>query len=349
MRRRHLQWIADPTARELVRARGRAVRALRTVLQELAFDEVETPVLQTVHGGATARPFRTTINAYRQPLYLRIAPELYLKRMAVGDLPRIYELGRNFRNEGADATHNPEFTSLEAYQAWADYDDMRQLATDLVVTAAVAVHGEAIGYSRSADGRPVALDLSGPWPVVPVHEAVSKATGSVLTPDSSREDVLVVCREHGVRAAPAASAGEAVVALYEDLVEPTTEQPTFFTDFPAETSPLTRPHRRDPRLAERWDLVAAGMELGTAYSELTDPVEQRRRLTEQSLRAAAGDPEAMQVDDDFLRALEYALPPTGGLGLGVDRLVMLLTGSTIRATLSFPFVRPEPSARETSG
>ena len=349
VRRRHLQWIADPTARELVRARGRAVRALRTVLQERAFDEVETPVLQTVHGGATARPFRTTINAYRQPLYLRIAPELYLKRMAVGDLPRIYELGRNFRNEGADATHNPEFTSLEAYQAWADYDDMRQLATDLVVTAAVAVHGEAIGYCRSADGRPVALDLSGPWPVVPVHEAVSKATGSVLTPDSSREDVLAVCREHGVRA----PRPRVPVRPWS----PSTRTWWSRRRSSRPSSPTSRPrprrsraaHRRDPRLAERWDLVAAGMELGTAYSELTDPVEQRRRLTEQSLRAAAGDPEAMQVDDDFLRALEYALPPTGGLGLGVDRLVMLLTGSTIRATLSFPFVRPEPSARETSG
>jgi lysyl-tRNA synthetase class 2 len=302
---------------------------------------VETPVLQTVHGGASARPFETTINAYGLPLYLRIAPELYLKRLVVGGVQRVYELGRNFRNEGADATHNPEFTALEAYQAWADYEVMRELARDLVLAAAVAVHGRPVALRRAADGTVAEHDLSGPWPVVPVHEAVSKATGAVLTPDSTAAEVRDVARGHGVHVPSGASPGEAVAALYDALVEPATTGPTFYTDFPVETSPLTRGHRDDPRLAERWDLVAFGMELGTAYSELVDPVEQRRRLTEQSLRAAAGDAEAMQLDEDFLRALEHAMPPTGGLGLGVDRVVMLLTGGPIRSTLTFPFTRPE--------
>jgi lysyl-tRNA synthetase class 2 len=344
IRRRHLDLIVDPGASVAVRARGRAMAALREVLADRGFDEVETPVLQTVHGGAAARPFTTSINAYGLPLYLRIAPELYLKRLAVGGLQRIYEIGRNFRNEGADATLNPEFTALEAYQAYADYEVMRELARDLVLAAAVAVHGAPVAHRPSSGGGTTAIDLSGPWPVVPVHEAVSKTAGVVLSPDSGREEVLAVCRDLGVRTAPGASAGEAVLALYEHLVEPATVEPTFYVDFPAETSPLTRPHRGDPRLAERWDLVAAGMEIGTAYSELVDPVEQRRRLTEQSLRAAAGDTEAMQLDEDFLRALEYGMPPTGGLGMGVDRIVMLLTGGSIRSTLAFPFVRPDHSS-----
>jgi lysyl-tRNA synthetase class 2 len=313
------------------------------VLAQQHFDEVETPVLQSVHGGAQARPFVTTINAYGLPLYLRIAPELYLKRLAVSGMQRIFELGRNFRNEGADATHNPEFTSLEAYQAFADYDVMRELTRELVLAAAVAVHGAPIASRVLPDGRFEAVDLAVPWPVVPVHEAVSKVTGSLLTSCSPRADVLAVCRTYGVHVGAAATAGEAVVALYDALVEPTTTTPTFYTDFPLETSPLTRTHRDDPRLAERWDLAAFGAELGTAYSELIDPVEQRRRLTEQSMRAAGGDAEAMQLDEDFLGTLAYAMPPTGGLGLGVDRLIMLLTGGAIRSTLTFPFVKPERS------
>jgi lysyl-tRNA synthetase class 2 len=205
------------------------------------------------------------------------------------------------------------------------------------------VHGAPIASRVLPDGRLEAVDLAVPWPVVPVHEAVSKATGSLLTSASAREDVLAVCRTYGVHVGAAATAGEAVVALYDALVEPATTTPTFYTDFPLETSPLTRAHRDDPRLAERWDLVAFGAELGTAYSELIDPVEQRRRLTEQSLRAAGGDAEAMQLDEDFLGTLGYAMPPTGGLGLGVDRLIMLLTGGAIRSTLTFPFVKPERS------
>jgi lysyl-tRNA synthetase class 2 len=343
VRKRHLDLLLNPASMDVVRARSRAVRALREVLAQRDFDEVETPVLQSVHGGAQARPFVTTINAYGLPLYLRIAPELYLKRLAVSGMQRIFELGRNFRNEGADATHNPEFTSLEAYQAFADYDDMRELTRELILAAAVAVHGAPIACRGLPDGGVEAVDLAVPWAVVPVHEAVSKATGSLLTSTTPRAEVLAVCRLHGVHAGAAATAGEAVVALYDALVEPTTTTPTFYTDFPLETSPLTRAHRDDPRLAERWDLVAFGAELGTAYSELIDPVEQRRRLTEQSLRAAGGDVEAMQLDEDFLGTLGYAMPPTGGLGLGVDRLIMLLTGGAIRSTLTFPFVKPERS------
>jgi lysyl-tRNA synthetase class 2 len=220
---------------------------------------------------------------------------------------------------------------------------MRELTRDLVLAAAVAVHGSPVAQLRSPDGVVSTVDLAAPWPVVPVHEAVSRATGVDLFPESPVEQVQAVCRAHGVHVPPRATAGEGVVALYDALVEPATTTPTFYTDFPLETSPLTRVHRDNPLLAERWDLVAFGAELGTAYSELIDPVEQRRRLTEQSLRAAAGDAEAMQLDEDFLGALSYAMPPTGGLGLGVDRLVMLLTGGTIRSTLTFPFVRPEHS------
>ncbi|MCU1670178.1 MAG: putative lysyl-tRNA synthetase [Blastococcus sp.] len=341
VRKRHLDLILNQSSMDTVLARSRAVRALREVLAARGFDEVETPVLQAVHGGAQARPFVTTINAYGLPLYLRIAPELYLKRLAVSGMQRVFELGRNFRNEGADATHNPEFTALEVYQAFADYNVMRDLTRDLILAAAVAVHGAPVAHRTLPDGRTTTVDLAVPWPVVPVHEAVSKATGTELTPATGRDDVLAVCRAHGVHVPLRATVGEAVVALYEALVEPRTTTPTFYTDFPVETSPLTRPHRSDPRLAERWDLVAFGAELGTAYSELIDPVEQRRRLTEQSLRAAAGDAEAMQLDEDFVSTLGYAMPPTGGLGLGVDRLVMLLTGGTIRSTLTFPFVKPE--------
>jgi lysyl-tRNA synthetase class 2 len=319
------------------------VRTLRELLAARGFSEVETPVLQTVHGGANARPFLTRINAYGMDLSLRIAPELYLKRLCVGGMQSVFELGRNFRNEGADASHNPEFTSLEVYQAFADYEVMRELARDLILAAAVAVHGAPVACRPGPDGGVVTIDLSRPWPVVPVHDAVSRATVTELTPGTSRADVFDVCRRHGVAVPPTATAGEAVVHLYEGLVEPGTTTPTFYSDFPLESSPLSRVHRSDPRLSERWDLVAFGTELGTAYSELIDPVDQRRRLTEQSLRAVAGDAEAMQLDEDFLGAMEYAMPPTGGLGLGVDRLLMLLTGGSIRSTLTFPFVRPDRS------
>ncbi len=337
VRQRYLDMAIDPEVQRQVRARSVAVRAIRTAFETEGFLEVETPMLQAIHGGANARPFVTRINAYNTDLYLRIAPELFLKRLCVGGMGRIFELNRNFRNEGADATHNPEFTSVEAYQAYADYTVMRELTRRVILAAAVAVHGEPVAVRP--DGSRV--DLSPEWPVVRVHDAVSRATGRAITTETSAEELVEICAEAGVAHGSGLSAGELVAELYDELVEGQTEMPTFYTDFPVETSPLTRRHRIDPHLAERWDLVAFGAELGTAYSELVDPVEQRRRLTEQSLKAAAGDPEAMEVDEDFLTALEYSMPPTGGLGIGVDRVVMMLTGTNIRGTIAFPFVKPQ--------
>ncbi|SCG76290.1 bifunctional lysylphosphatidylglycerol synthetase/lysine--tRNA ligase LysX [Micromonospora siamensis] len=335
VRQRYLDLAIDPGSRELLRARGAALHSLRGTLVGQGFLEVETPILQRVHGGANARPFVTHSNAYDLRLSLRIAPELYLKRLAVGGVERVYELGRAFRNEGVDHSHNPEFTVLEAYQAYADYHTMRELARELIVAAAVAVHGAPV--VRRPDGELV--DIGGQWPTRTVDEAVSAALGEEVTPDTEVGVLRKLCDAARVPYDPRWGRGEVLLELYERLVEARTGAPTFYLDFPTEVSPLTRPHRTDPRLAERWDLVAYGMELGTAYSELIDPVEQRRRLTEQSLKAAGGDPEAMELDEDFLTALEYAMPPTGGLGLGVDRLVMLLTGRSIRETLPFPLVR----------
>jgi lysyl-tRNA synthetase class 2 len=336
VRARYLDLIINDEARAVLRARGAVLRALREGLVSRGYLEVETPILQPVHGGANARPFATHSNAYDIGLYLRIAPELYLKRLAVGGVSKVFELGRTFRNEGVDATHNPEFTMLEAYQAYGDYTTMRELTRELVLSAACAAHGKPI--ARRPDGAEV--DLSGDWPVVSVHDAVGAALGEPVTPDTSVEQLRRLAGAARVPLNPAWDRGHVLLEMYERLVEAGTGAPTFYTDFPTEVSPLTRQHRTDPRLAERWDLVAFGTELGTAYTELVDPVEQRRRLTAQSLLAAGGDAEAMELDEDFLHALEYAMPPTGGLGLGVDRLMILLTGRTIRETLPFPLVRP---------
>ncbi|MCW2642368.1 MAG: lysine--tRNA ligase [Dactylosporangium sp.] len=335
VRQRHLDLIVNPSARDMLRVRAAVLHSMRTKLVDRGYLEVETPILQPIHGGANARPFITQSNAYDMRLYLRIAPELYLKRLAVGGVEKVFELGRDFRNEGVDATHNPEFTMLEAYEAYGDYVSMRELARDLVIGAAVAAYGKPVARRGDVD-----VDLSGEWPVVPVHEAISLALGEKISPDTSLDRLRELAGAAHVPVQPSWGTGQVVLELYERLVEGQTEAPTFYTDFPTEVSPLTRAHRDDPRLAERWDLVAFGMELGTAYSELIDPVEQRRRLTAQSLLAAGGDPEAMELDEDFLHTLEYAMPPTGGLGMGIDRLVMLLTGRTIRETLPFPLVKP---------
>lgn len=341
-RQRHLDLIMNPSSLSTLQARSNIVATIRSELSGRGFSEVETPMLHNVHGGASARPFITQMNAYDTNLYLRIAPELFLKRLCVGGLTRIFELNRNFRNEGVDATHNPEFTSVEAYQTYSDYHDMRALTQELITAAAITVHGEAIALRADASGgEPTPFDLTGTWPIVPVHEAVSRACGAPLTPQSTIEQVRDACLDQGMHVGTTASAGELIMMLYEDLVEKTTVCPTFYIDFPIESAPLARRHRTEPALAERWDLVAFGYEVGTAYSELTDPIDQRQRLTEQSLKAAAGDLEAMDLDEAFLAALEYAMPPTGGLGLGIDRLVMMLTGTTIRHTLAFPFVRPD--------
>ena len=345
VRQRYLDLIVNAESRSMLRHRSVAVRALRDGFDRRGFVEVETPMLQAVHGGANARPFITHINAYDTNLYMRIAPELFLKRLAVGGMSRIFELNRNFRNEGADATHNPEFTSLEAYQAWSDYNDMRVLTRELIIEVATAVHGRPIARRPDDSGGWTEVDIGGDWPTVTVYDAASVATGVELTTSTSSDKLRAVCEEHGIPVPARATPGGMIMEIYDELVEGHTYEPTFYVDFPLESSPLTRVHREDPLLSERWDLVAFGAEIGTAYSELIDPVDQRERLTTQSLLAAAGDPEAMQIDESFLTALEYAMPPTGGLGVGVDRLVMMLTGTNIRSTLAFPFVRHDSSAR----
>ncbi|MDG4863783.1 bifunctional lysylphosphatidylglycerol synthetase/lysine--tRNA ligase LysX [Streptomyces sp. T-3] len=339
VRRRYVDLVANPDARDVVRARSTAVQALRQGLLERGYLEVETPMLQQIHGGANARPFTTHINAYDLDLYLRIAPELYLKRLCVGGLEKVFEMGRTFRNEGVSYKHNPEFTMLEAYQAFADYDVMLNLTRELIQGAATAAFGSAVARKADESGKLVEHDISGLWPVKTVYGAISEALGEEVTADTELPELHRHCDRAEVPYTAENGRGDVVLEMYERLVEEKTKLPTFYKDFPTDVSPLTRQHRDDPRLAERWDLVAFGTELGTAYSELTDPVEQRRRLTAQSLLAAGGDPEAMELDEDFLDALEYAMPPTGGLGIGVDRLVMFLTGLTIRETLPFPLVR----------
>jgi lysyl-tRNA synthetase class 2 len=334
VRQRYLDLIVNPQAQRMMRLRCDAVRAIRDHLGGQGYLEVETPMLQPVHGGANARPFITHINAYDMRLYLRIAPELYLKRLLVGGAERVYELNRNFRNEGADATHNPEFTMLEAYQGYGDYNTMQDLMQEMIRHAArVAIGGTVLTHQG------IEYDLAPPWRSITVNEALSKALGEEITADTSVEELRRHCDRRDIPYDPAWGRGAVLLEIYEHLVESRTLEPTFYRDFPTEVSPLTRPHREDPRLAERWDLVCFGAEIGTAYSELIDPVEQRRRLTEQSLLAAGGDAEAMELDEDFLTALEYAMPPTGGLGMGVDRLIMMLTGRTIRETVLFPIVR----------
>jgi lysyl-tRNA synthetase, class II len=337
VRQRYLDLIINPAARRMAELRATVTRSLREELHARGFLEAETPVLQVLHGGANARPFITRSNAYDIELYLRIALELYLKRLVVGGIEKVYEIGRIFRNEGADATHNPEFTMLEAYEAYGDYHSIGTLTRELIQAAARASLGSTI--VRRPDGSE--HDIGGEWPWVGVHEAVSAALGEEVTPDTAEERLRELSARADVHQDPKWNRGQVLLELYEHLVEARTVAPTFYRDFPVEVSPLTRQHRSDPRLAERWDLVAFGAEIGTGYSELVDPVQQRERLTAQSLMAAGGDPEAMQLDEDFLRALEYGMPPSGGMGMGTDRLLIMLTGAGIRETILFPTVRPD--------
>ncbi|MBT0567652.1 bifunctional lysylphosphatidylglycerol synthetase/lysine--tRNA ligase LysX [Williamsia sp. CHRR-6] len=340
VRQRYLELAVDPSAAELLRIRARAVKAIRDTLCDLDFVEVETPILQRVHGGANATPFRTHINAYDLDLYLRIAPELYLKRLCVAGVERVFELGRNFRNEGVDHSHNPEFTSLEAYWAHSDYRRLIPLTQELICAAAVAAHGRAVVRRPDDTGGHQLIDISGQWAVISVFDAISAAVGQPVGSDTDVDRLRTLCEQMGVAYQPSWEAGELALELYEQLVEGATTTPTFYVDFPTSVSPLTRACPDDPAVAQRWDLVAWGVELGTAYSELTDPVEQRSRLLAQSQRAAQGDPEAMEVDEDFLTALEYGMPPTGGLGLGIDRVIMMITGASIRETVTFPLAKP---------
>ncbi|HVM26148.1 MAG TPA: amino acid--tRNA ligase-related protein, partial [Mycobacteriales bacterium] len=260
----------------------------------------------------------------------------YLKRAVVGGIDKVFEIGKNFRNEGIDATHFPEFTMEEFYEAYGDYDTVADLTRELVLGAA-----RAVGRTVVPDGQGGEIDLEQPWRSATLHGLVSDAVGEQVDAGTPKERLVALAAQYDVALEPEWDAGEVALELFEQLVEHTLLQPTFVRDYPVSVRPLARDHRDDPRLAEAWDLVVAGTELATGYSELVDPVEQRRRLTEQSVKAAGGDPEAMQLDEDFLRALEHGMPPTGGQGMGVDRLVMLLTGAPIRETILFPLVRPE--------
>ncbi|MGH3637385.1 MAG: bifunctional lysylphosphatidylglycerol synthetase/lysine--tRNA ligase LysX, partial [Mycobacterium sp.] len=340
VRTRYVDLAINTESRDLIRARSHVLHAIRETLFAKDFLEVETPILQQIHGGANARPFVTHINAYDLALYLRIAPELYLKRLCVGGVERVFELGRAFRNEGVDFSHNPEFTLLEAYQAHADYNVWIGGCRELIQNAALAANGSHVVMRPRDDGSLEPVDISGEWAVKTVHGAVSEALGEHVDTDTDLPTLRRFADAAKIPYQTHWDPGAVVLEMYEHLVEDRTENPTFYKDFPTSVSPLTRPHRSLPGVAERWDLVAWGVELGTAYSELTDPVEQRRRLQEQSLLAAGGDPEAMELDEDFLQAMEYAMPPTGGLGMGVDRVVMLITGRSIRETLPFPLAKP---------
>ncbi|GAA2134209.1 lysine--tRNA ligase [Actinomadura napierensis] len=337
VRQRYVDLIVNDEARKMARIRSATVRAVRDFWHEEGYLEVETPMLQPIHGGAAARPFKTHINAYDMELYLRIAIELYLKRLVVGGIEKVFEINRNFRNEGADSTHNPEFTMLEAYGTYLDYNDMADLTQRMYQKAVVAALGTSVVVH---DG--VEIDLGLPeWPRITLYGSVSEALGEEITPHTPIETVRKLADARGITWDPKWGQGKLVQEIFEELIEHTLVQPTFVMDYPVETSPLTRQHRAEPLLTEKWDLIGFGTELGTAYSELVDPVEQRRRLTEQSLLAAGGDPEAMQLDEDFLRALEYAMPPTGGMGAGIDRMIMAFTGRGIRDTILFPLVKPE--------
>lgn len=336
VRRRYLDLIMRPAAREMVKQRAQVVRSLREFMHERGFIELETPMLQTVAGGASARPFKTHMNAYDLDMYLRIAPELYLKRAVVGGIEKAFEINRNFRNEGADSSHNPEFTMLEVYEAYGTYDTMATLTREMVQKAALDTFGSL--EVTLADGTK--YDLSGTWNYITLYGSLSDALGETITPHTPRERLLELADEHDESVADHYSNGKIAEVLFEKLVGDHLWAPTFVMDFPADSAPLTRQHRSEEGLAEKWDLYVRGFELATAYSEQTDPVIQRQRFEEQSLLAAKGDPEAMSLDEDFLEAMDYGMPPSGGMGLGLDRLLMALTGHGIRETILFPLVKP---------
>jgi len=337
VRQRYVDLIARPAARDMVRLRSGLVRSLRENLQEREYLEVETPMLQTIHGGASARPFTTFMNAFDLDLYLRIAPELFLKRAVVGGVERVFEINRVFRNEGADATHSPEFTMLEAYEAYGDYNTMAALTCNLVQRAAMDVLGTTM--MTLPDGEK--YEVGGEWAQLRLYESLSGALGEQITPSTSVAELQKYADRFDLTIDPKkVNHGKLVEAVWEHLVGDHLYAPTFVRDFPVETSPLTRGHRTEPGKVEKWDLYVRGFELATAYSELVDPVIQRQRFEAQALLAAAGDDEAMAIDEDFLTAMEFAMPPAGGMGMGIDRVLMALTGLGIRETILFPLVKP---------
>jgi len=339
VRQRYVDLVVRPEAQRVARTRVTVVAAVRRSLAERGFLEIETPMLQTLHGGAAARPFVTHSNAFDIDLYLRIAPELFLKRAVVGGLERVFEVNRNFRNEGADRTHSPEFTMLEFYAQYLDYLDVARITREVYQEAALAATGSLV--VEHPDGT--TLDLSGEWPQIDLYESLSTAIGESITPDTPREHLVRLCEDRGIAFHPTAVAGKLAEELFEFHVVPTLIDPVFVMDYPVDTSPLVRGHRTKAGVVEKWDLYINGMESGTGYSELVDPVIQRERLVEQASLADRGDAEAMHLDEDFLRAMEHGMPPMGGVGVGIDRMLMALTGLGIRETILFPLVKPGQS------
>ena len=335
-RQRYVDLIVNPDVRETFRRRAKITAGIRRYLEEQDFIEIETPVLQSEAGGADARPFITYHNTLEMDLYLRIATELPLKRLIVGGFEKVFELGRIFRNEGVSTRHNPEFTTVEIYQAYADYHDMMQLAENIITTAAQEVLGTLkITYQGEA------IDLTPPWPRVTMHELVQKQTGLDFTEFKTLEEAKTAAKKVGIeRVEECQSIGKLLNECFEQKGEETLIQPTFVLDYPVEISPLAKPHREKPGLVERFELFMVGRETANAFSELTDPIDQRERLEAQAARKAAGDLEAQGVDEDFVTALEYGMPPTGGMGIGIDRLVMLLTDcASIRDAIAFPLLK----------
>ncbi|MDR2508686.1 MAG: lysine--tRNA ligase [Candidatus Ancillula sp.] len=362
IRRRYVDLISRQEARDMVRTRAAVVKSLRRNFDERGFLELETPMLQTVHGGAAARPFETHINAFDMDLYLRIAPELYLKRAVVGGVEKVFEINRNFRNEGVDSSHSPEFSMLEAYEAYGDYNSMADLTQNLVERAAEDALGTlklslpAQAHPDVVSGKVSVQDAEdftysfepSAWSRITMYGSLSDASGVKVTPQTTLDDLMKLAEKVGLAKEILADKtklkylthGKMVELLWEHFVGDSLWEPTFVFDFPLDTSPLTRNHRSIEGVVEKWDLYVRGFELATAYSELVDPVVQRERLDAQASLAAKGDDEAMPQDEDFIEALEYGMPPTGGMGMGIDRLLMALTGKGIRETIPFPLVKP---------
>ena len=336
VRMRYVDLIVRPEARDNARLRPAVMRSLRNTFNVRNFLEVETPMLQVMHGGATARPFKTFSNAYEMDLFLRIAPELYLKRCVVGGLEKVFEINRNFRNEGADSSHSPEFAMIETYDAYGDWNSMAELTRTLIQDAAKEVFGSHV--VKHHNGRE--LDLSGKWSEVSLFDAISDAVGEKVSAQTSNDDLKKIATKLGIKCDPKWVTGKLAEVIFEHAGVSKLTGPTFVKGFPIDTSPLVRAHRETLGIAEKWDLYIEGFELATGYSELIDPVIQRERLVEQTKLAATGDLEAMGLDEDFLKAMEYGMPPMGGMGMGVDRLLMALTGLGIRETILFPLVKP---------
>jgi lysyl-tRNA synthetase, class II len=334
VRHRYIDLIVRDRAREVVKIRSQVMQSMRKTFTEDNYLEVETPMLQSMHGGASARPFKTHMNAFDMELFLRIAPELFLKRAVVGGIERVFEINRNFRNEGADSTHSPEFAMLEAYQAYGDYNTMADLTRKLIQNAAQDVFGTQV--VKLEDGQE--NDLSGSWDKISMFDSLSKAAGVEITPETPMPELKKLADKVDIEIDHPLH-GKYVEELWEHFVKPGLTSPTFVMDFPVDTSPLTRDHRDKAGVVEKWDLYIRGYEQATGYSELVDPVIQRERFVAQMALAKSGDPEAMKLDEEFLKALEFGMPPSGGMGMGIDRLLMSLTGLGIRETILFPLVK----------